>query len=80
MITPSTAGLSRYHSCVSSLLTEMKSLPKKTPVTPSTSNSRSASGERLASSKLAKLAVPASPITARPGRNFSVAGFGVCSV
>ena len=42
-------------------------------------NSRSASGERAAEPASVKLAVPDS-ITAQPGRNFRVAGFGVCSV
>ena len=37
------------------------------------------SGERSAASALAKSAVPCA-MTLRPGRNFNVAGLGVCSV
>jgi hypothetical protein len=61
------------------LVTETKSLPKKTPETPGTPNRRSASGEARASSMLLNSAVPL-PRTMRPGRNLSVAGFGVASV
>src|SRR6185312_10980814 len=61
------------------LLTETKSAPKNTCVTPSRPKSRSASGERVAASVSAKLAVPCS-ITVRPGRNLRVAGLGVVSV
>jgi hypothetical protein len=42
-------------------------------------NSRSASGDRDAELGSVKFAVPDS-ITVQPGRNFNVAGFGVCSV
>src|SRR5215213_5877067 len=41
---------------------------------------RLASGLRAADSADAKSAVPAAPITSRPGRNFRVAGLGVPSV
>jgi hypothetical protein len=58
---------------------EMKSEPKKTPPTFGISNSAAASGDCLAASLLAMSRVPASN-TARPGRNFSVAGLGVASV
>src|SRR5262249_33680508 len=59
--------------------TVMKSVPKNTPLTPSISNRRSASGDCAASAALGMSSVP-SASTARPGRNFSVAGFGVASV
>src|SRR6266851_520761 len=57
----------------------MKSAPRKTPVTSGRVNSRSASGERAADRESVKLAVP-DAMTVQPGRNFRVAGFGVCSV
>src|SRR5438132_4430482 len=57
----------------------MKSAPGQTPVTSGRVNSRSASGERAADRESVKLAVP-DAMTAQPGRNFRVAGFGVCSV
>src|SRR5216684_4774393 len=79
MMTPSTAGLSWYHSADSSLLTVTKSVPRNTPVTPGTVNNRPARGERSAAAASGKLAVPCS-ITARPGRNLRVAGLGVGSV
>ena len=56
-----------------------KSRPRKTPVTPFTPNSRCASGDIFASSAFGKSAVPSSK-TVCPGKNFSVAGFGVDSV
>ena len=61
------------------IVTETKSRPKKTPVTSPNEKSALASGDASASSGLAKSRVPAS-ITARPGRNLSVAGLGVDSV
>src|ERR1700733_8999024 len=79
MIAPRTAGLSRYQSSASSLLTEMKSEPRNTPTTPGTPKRRCARGERSQSSALVKLAEPTG-MTARPGRNLSEAGLGVCSV
>ena len=57
----------------------MKSVPRNTPVTSGNVNSRSASGDRAVMPESVKLAVP-DGITVQPGRNFSVAGFGVCSV
>src|ERR687891_967164 len=57
----------------------MKSVPKNTPVTPSTSNRRRASGEDSALAGSVKSTTPRA-MTSRPGRNFRVAGFGVCSV
>src|SRR5690348_9891495 len=57
----------------------MKSAPRYTPVTPSSPNRLSASGELLAAADSVKLAVPEF-ITARPGRNLRVAGLGVGSV
>src|SRR3546814_8854525 len=66
--------------CSSDLaVTEMKSLPKKTPCTSPREKSASASGETSASSGVAKSRVPDS-MTWRPGRNLSVAGLGVISV
>src|SRR5215469_12241806 len=57
----------------------MKSLPKKTPATPSTANSRVASGDCSASA-LSRMSRVPSASTVRPGRNFKVAGLGVVSV
>src|SRR6185437_8351896 len=79
MTAPRMTGLSVVQDAPSSLLTVMKSAPKKTPVTPSSANSRVAKGERVAASASAKFAVPCS-ITVRPGRNLRVAGLGVVSV
>src|SRR5262245_29780557 len=78
MMAPRIAGLSWCHS-PSLLLTVMKSLPKNTPLMPLMPNRRSASGERLASSRSRMSRVPEAR-TVRPGRNFSVAGLGVASV
>jgi hypothetical protein len=61
------------------LVTVTKSVPKNTPDTPSTAKMRAASGEVAAASAEGKSAVPVSS-TLRPGRNLSVAGFGVDSV
>ena len=80
MIAASTAGFSWCQSLSSLFVTVMKSAPRKTPPTSGSWNSRSASGERAAAApRSGKFAVPDS-MTVRPGRNFSVAGFGVCSV
>ncbi|MNW23030.1 hypothetical protein D3C71_2248670 [compost metagenome] len=57
----------------------MKSKPKYTPVTLGISNRVWASGDACACSAFRNSAVPVSKTT-RPGRNFSVAGFGVASV
>ena len=63
----------------SSLVTEMKSEPRNTPVTPGSANSAEASGETAAASAVRKSrGSPTS--TSRPGRNFRVAGLGVASV
>src|SRR6476620_7919255 len=78
MMAPRMAGLRCCHS-PSPLVTLMKSEPKNTPVTPSISNSRVASGEPSVSSPARNSKVP-SPSTVRPGMNFSVAGLGVASV
>ena len=61
------------------LVTVTKSEPKNTRSTPSTANSLFARGEGPAVSAVAKSIVPFS-MTTRPGRNFRVEGFGVCSV
>ena len=79
MMTASIAGFSRYQSPSSLFITVTKSAPRNTPVTSGNEKSRSARGEMRAASSLVKLAVP-DVITGHPGRNFSVAGFGVCSV
>ncbi len=79
MIAASTAGFSWCHSLSPFFVTVMKSVPRKTPATSGSSNRRSASGERAAVPRSGKFAVP-DAITVQPGRNFSVAGFGVCSV
>ena len=60
-------------------VTETKSRPKNTPVTSPRPKIASASELASASSGVAKSRVPDS-MTVRPGRNFSVAGFGVDSV
>jgi hypothetical protein len=61
------------------LVTEMKSLPKNTPLTLGRPNRRSASGDCTAASLFGMSSVPW-PSTGLPGRNFRVAGFGVASV
>src|SRR4029077_19699349 len=75
MIPPRIMGLRCCHSAGSSLVTAMKSEPKNTPLTPSTANSRSASGDWAASSRLRRSSVPVYS-TGRPGRGFKVAGLG----
>ena len=80
MITARIKGFSWYQSPSASFVTVIKSAPRKTPVTCGRANSRSASGDtRAAASASVKFAVPEA-MTMRPGRNFRVAGFGVCSV
>src|SRR6185436_14978525 len=79
MMAPRMAGLMCCHSSASFLVTDMKSEPRNTPVTPSTPNSRCANGEVVASDLSRKSTVP-SPSTVLPGMNLSVAGLGVGSV
>jgi hypothetical protein len=79
MIAPRMAGFMWSHSAPSALVTVTKSVPKNTPVTLSTAKMRLASGDLSAVSAEGKSAVPISS-TDWPGRNFSVAGFGVDSV
>src|SRR5271170_492742 len=57
----------------------MKSLAKKTPVTPGSCIKALARGDRSAVSRSRASNVPSS-ITGRPGRNLRVAGLGVASV
>src|SRR6266508_653269 len=78
MMAPRIVGLSCCHS-PAFLVTAMKSEPKKTPDTPAIPKRRSARGDRAADSLSRISSVPLAS-TARPGRNFSVAGFGVGSV
>src|SRR5436190_1386143 len=78
MMAPRIAGLSCCHSPLS-LVTEMKSDPKNTPLTPPISNSRSASGD-CAAAALSRMSRVPWDRTARPGRNLSAAGLGVGSV
>ena len=78
MMAPRMAGFRCCHS-PSPLVTLMKSVPKNTPLTPSISNSRAASGDALLVSGSRNSNVPWSS-TGRPGMNFRVAGFGVASV
>src|SRR4029078_4416982 len=78
MMAPRIAGLSCCHS-PPVLVTAMKSDPKNTAPTLATSNSLAASGDCAAASVVVVSRVPVSS-TARPGRNFSVAGLGVASV
>ena len=78
MIAPRMAGLRCCHS-PARFVTEMKSWPNITPVTPSMENSARASGETPAESESVISNAP-SARTVRPGRNFSVAGLGVDSV
>src|SRR5215467_326532 len=78
MMAPRIAGLICCHSA-SDFVTVMKSLPRNTPATPGTPNSRSARGDFDASAAFGISRTP-SGSTGRPGRNFRVAGFGVASV
>src|SRR5215470_8484264 len=78
MMAPRIAGLSCCHS-PADLVTAMKSAPKNTPATPVIANRRSASGDWAAAAASRMSSVPLAS-TARPGRNLSVAGFGVGSV
>src|SRR5215831_9105769 len=78
IMTPRIAGLSCCHS-PAVLVTAMKSEPKNTPEIPAISNRRSASGDCAAASLSRMSSVPLVK-TGRPGRNLSVAGFGVGSV
>jgi len=50
------------------------------PATPSTLNTRAASGDRRSASAGSVNSATPSSMTVLPGRNLSVAGFGVCSV
>src|SRR5258708_40120169 len=79
MMPPRIDGLRTCQSLSAAFVTVTKSAPKKTRSTPSTANSRLASGEDVAVSEPAKSRVPFS-MTTRPGRNFRVDGLGVCSV
>jgi hypothetical protein len=79
MFAPRIAGLACSQAVAASFVTVTKSEPKNTPVTPATAKIRCASGDFAAASALWKSAVPTSS-TVWPGRNFSVAGFGVVSV
>src|SRR5262245_33485284 len=78
MMAPRIAGLSCCHS-PAVLVTATKSEPKNTPEIPGISNRRSASGDWAAASLSRMSSVPLVS-TGRPGRNLSVAGFGVGSV
>src|SRR5262249_45000583 len=78
MMAPRIAGLSCCHS-PAVLVTATKSEPKNTPQIPGISNRRSASGDWAAASLSRMSSVPLVS-TGRPGRNLSVAGFGVGSV
>ena len=87
MIFAYTSGFNTSQSNVSDLVTVTKSLPKKTPVTPSIWKSFFANGERIDSRALEKFiddddevddASPSPPPrTGFPGRNISEDGFGV---
>src|SRR5215472_17566559 len=79
MIVPRIAGFRCFQS-PSDLVTEIKSETKKTRDTSGTVKSAAASGERPAASRSGKSATAPSPMTSRPGKNLSVAGFGVDSV
>ncbi len=79
MIAPRIAGLMCAQSTVSFLDTETKSGPRNTPTTPPTAKIPAASGDAAAASAVGKSAEP-DGMTACPGRNLSVAGFGVASV
>src|SRR5215471_14912215 len=78
MMAPRIAGLSCCHS-PAVLVTATKSEPKNTPEIPAISNRRSASGDWAAAS-LSRISSVPLVSTGRPGRNLSVAGFGVGSV
>ena len=77
MMAPRIAGLRCCQSPVD-LVTEMKSEPKNTPLTPSMEK---APGKRRDAGLFGVLRNPGGlPATAAPGRNFRVAGLGVVSV
>jgi hypothetical protein len=78
MIAPSIAGFICCQS-PSVLVTEIKSDPKKTPLTLGISKRCAAKGDCAALSLVGMSRVPFSS-TLRPGRNLSVAGLGVASV
>ena len=67
---------SSEHSSIVTLVTVMKSLPKKTPLTPSIRNSCRASGDPRVEEGLGKSMVPEFR-TGTPGINFRQLGFGV---
>ena len=72
-------GFRLFQSNLESLVTEIKSEPKKTLLTPLTSKRREAKGDTYEDSTLEKSAVPLFKIFS-PGKNFKVSGFGVSSV
>ena len=67
MMAPRIAGLMWFHS-VPSLVTEMKSEPRNTPLTPGSSNKAAASGDVAKSRKhfWGRLDFPGSPTLNRP--------------
>ena len=78
MMAPRIAGL-RCAQSPADFVTETKSAPKNTPLTPSMENSAWAKGEACAAEGSRMSSVP-DGMTVRPGRNFRVAGLGVDSV
>ena len=72
-------GFNVFQSTSTFLVTEIKSDPKNTLLTPSTSNNREARGDIFAASKLEKSSVPFFK-TFSPGINLRVSGLGVSSV
>jgi hypothetical protein len=67
------------HCAPGAIVTETKSRPNRISVTSPSENSACANGEASASSGEVNARVPLA-ITCSPGRNLSVAGFGVVSV
>ena len=79
MIAPRMAGLSCCHS-PSALVTVMKSEPKNTPVDARRCRTAARPAATCGVFLASEYRACRSGKTARPGRNFRVAGFGVASV
>ena len=76
-MTDNISGLTTLQSKSNSFVTDIKSLPKKTLVTPSIWKSCLASGEIVVYLILEKSMVVPSPVTGLPGVNFRDDGLGV---
>ena len=71
------SGFTTSHERSSSFVTDKKSLPKKTRVTPPIWKSYAASGDMVVYLICEKSIVVPSPVTGFPGVNFSEEGLGV---